>query len=162
MSEAMNIQAILDLEADHYDKGLYQFEVSNIGMKTFNSGRKGVNLTLKIKDTEVLKGDRVPLGETLFKTFFFPTEADKPNSRDFMGRMIQEFLVATRVAEHPDYSSIAGEGIDSEGFWELTIGATINAMVDWTEKKQKNAETGKYEPTGDMEQTIKKFKAVTM
>lgn len=161
MSNSMDVNTIMGLESDHYGKGLYHFSVNKAEIIETKTNRMGINLTLQIVDTEVLKGDRQPLGEKMFKTFYFPTPLDRPSSAEFMGRLVQEFLKAVDVKSHPEYSTVSAGGIDAQAFWDLTLGAEFTAQVDWTEKTQKvTDDNGKttYEGTGENEQTIKKFK----
>jgi len=161
MNEVMDVNAIMNMEADHYDAGLYQFSVKKAEIIETRTGRTGVNLQLKIEDTEVLKGDRVPRGELMFKSFYFPTMTDKPTSSAFMARLVQEFLLAVDIQSHPDYSAVSAGGIDTQKFWDLIVGSTVNGKVTWTEKREKvtddNGNTS-YVGTGDNEQDIKKFK----
>lgn len=163
MSTVMDVNTIMNMEADHYDAGLYQFSVKKADIIETKSGRKGVNLQLRIEDTEVLKGDRVPRGELLFKTFYFPNVNDKPTSSAFMARLVQEFLLAVDIQSHPDYNAVSAGGIDTQEFWDLTVGAVVNAMVTWSEKREKQTDDNgntTYVNTGDMEQDVKKFKKV--
>lgn len=161
MTEVMDVNAIMNMEADHYGAGQYQFSVKKAEVIETRTNRKGVNLQLRIEDTEVLKGDQAPLGETMFKSFYFPTTVDKPKSADFMARLVQEFLIASDIQSHPDYATASAGGIDTQAFWDLTIGALVNATVTWSAKREKvtddNGNTS-YVDTEDMEQDIKKFK----
>lgn len=161
MAEVMDVNAIMNMEADHYGAGAYQFSVKKAEVMETKTGRKGVNLQLKIEDTEVLKGDRVPRGETMFKSFYFPTTSDKQTSADFMARLVQEFLLAVDVQAHPDYSTVSAGGIDTQAFWDLTLGSVVNATVTWKKKREKvtddNGNTS-YVDTEDFEQDITKFK----
>ena len=163
MSEVMDVNAIMNMEADHYNGGLYQFSVKKAEVMETKTGRMGVNLQLRIEDTEVMKGDRKPLGELMFKSFYFPTQSDKPSSADFMARLVQEFLRAVNVQSHPDYSAVSAGGIATQEFWDLVVGEVVNATVTWTEKREKQTDDhGKttYVGTGENEQDIKKFKAI--
>lgn len=163
MSNAMDVNAIMNIEPDHYDAGLYQFSVKKAEIMETKTGRTGVNLQLRIEDTEVLKGDRVPRGELMFKSFYFPRTTDKPSSATFMGRLVQEFLQAVDVQSHPDYAQLSAGGIDTQEFWDLVVGSIVNGTVTWTEKREKTTDDNgnvSYVPTGEMEQDIKKFKKV--
>ena len=163
MSNSMDVNAIMNLEADHYEGGLYQFSVKKAEVIETKTGRAGVNLQLKIEDTAVLKGDRPPLGEFMFKSFYFPQTSDRPSSAEFMGRLVQEFLKAVDIQSHPEYATASAGGIDTQAFWDLTLGAIVNGTVTWTEKKEKvigEDGTTTYVGTGENENDIKKFKKV--
>lgn len=163
MSEVMDVNAIMNMEADHYEAGAYRFSVKKAEVMETKTGRTGVNLQLRIEDTAVLKGDRAPLGEIMFKSFYFPRTTDKPTSAAFMARLVQEFLRAVDVQSHPDYTTVSAGGIDTQAFWDLTIGAVTDATVSWKEKREKvtddNGNTS-YQGTGENEQDIVKFKPV--
>jgi len=161
MSEVMDVNAIMAVEQPHYDNGQYLFSVKKAETIMSKNNRPGVNLQLRIEDTAVLKGDRAPLGEVMFKTFYFPMKDDKQKSAEYMAMMVQEFILAVDVQAHPDYKSASAGGIATQAFWDLTIGANTEARVQWKEKTQKEAdENGKvtYVGTGDNEQVIDKFK----
>lgn len=160
-NEVMDVNAILAVEQPHYDNGQYLFSVKKAELIMSKNNRPGVNLQLKIEDTAVLKGDRAPLGEVMFKTFYFPMTNDKPKSADYMAMMVQEFILAVDVQSHPDYSSVSAGGVATQAFWDLTVGAKTEARVQWKEKTQKETDdNGKtiYVGTGDNEQVIDKFK----
>lgn len=161
MSEVMDVNAIMNMEADHYGAGAYQFSVKQAEIIETKKGRPGVKLQLRIEDTDVLKGDRVPRGEIMFKNFYFPVSTDKPTSADFMARLVQEFLKAVDVQAHPDYSAVSAGGIATQAFWDLTVGAILNGTVTWTERMEKvtddNGNSSRV-GTGENEQDIKKFK----
>lgn len=161
MSEVMDVNAIMAVEQPHYDNGQYRFSVKKAEAIMSKNNRPGVNLQLRIEDTAVLKGDRAPLGEIMFKTFYFPMNNDKKTSADYMAMMVQEFILASDVQSHPDYKSASASGIATQSFWDLTIGANVEARVQWKEKTQKETDdNGKttYVGTGDNEQVIDKFK----
>lgn len=163
MNEVMDVNAIMNMEADHYDGGAYRFSVKKAEVMETKTGRTGVNLQLRIEDTEVLKGDRKPLGELMFKSFYFPRTSDKPTSAAFMARLVQEFLIATNVQDHPDYTAMSAGGIDTQAFWDLVVGSLVDGTVTWTEKREKTTDDNgntSYVGTGENEQDIKKFKQV--
>jgi hypothetical protein len=161
MSEVMDVNAIMNVEKPHYDNGQYLFSVKKAESIMSKNNRPGVSLQLRIEDTAVLKGDRAPLGEVMFKTFYFPMKDDKQTSADYMAMMVQEFILASDVQSHPDYSTVSAGGIATQEFWDLTVGANIEARVQWKEKTEKATDdNGKttYVGTGDNEQVIDKFK----
>ena len=162
MSEVMDVNAIMNMEADHYEAGNYIFSVKKAEIMETKTGRQGVNLQLSIVDTDQFKGDRKPLGETMFKSFYFPTTSDKQSSADFMARLVQEFLKAVDIQSHPDYTAVSAGGIATQEFWDLVVGSEMKAKVTWSERREKqtNESTGKteYVGTGENEQDIKNFK----
>jgi hypothetical protein len=161
MNEVMDVNAIMNMEADHYEAGLYQFSVKQAEVIETKTGRAGVNMQLKIEDTEILKGDRVPRGEIMFKSLYFPMTSDKKSSADFMARLVQEFLLAVDVQSHPDYSAVSADGIATQKFWDLVTGSVVNATVTWKEKREKTTDDNgnvTYVGTGENEQDIVKFK----
>jgi hypothetical protein len=165
MSNVMDVNAIMELEANHYGAGQYEFTVATAETIETQNGRPGVKLRFRIEDTAVLKGDQAPLGESMFKNFYFPMESDKQKSAEFMARLVQSFLKGVDVQSHPDYAQASATGIASQAFWDLTIGAHFEAKVTWDNKKEKVTDeaTGKvtYVKTEDMEQDITKFKPIS-
>jgi len=161
MSTVMDVNAIMEIEADHYEAGKYRFNVRKADIIETKNGRPGINLQLVIEDADVLKGDRVPKGEMMFKRLYFPVATDKPTSSQFMGRLIQEFLKATGIQNHPDYATVLNEGLTSEAFWNLALGSIVDAKVTWKEGREKTTDdNGKvtYVGTGEMEQDITNFR----